>query len=307
MGSNPTPRTIRVTPSVMVPDREKILQYAWHLKKEGYRERTITSRVKLLNGLSRRADLFNPEAVKGAIARLDVTEGRKEILVCVYGSLCRLNNIPFLPPRYQRVERLPFIPQETEIDQLIAGTSRKCSVYLQFLKETGARAGEAWNLRWIDLEFERMAVTLIPEKGSNPRQIKVSSKLFAMLNQLPRRHERVFGPGKLDHFARWFYVKRRDVSQRLGNPRIRRIGFKTLRHWRASTLYHKTRDILLVQRTLGHKDIRNTLVYTHLIDLNEDDFACKAARTLDEASKLIEVGFDFVTEFDGVKLFRERK
>src|SRR6266480_7388472 len=61
-----------------------------------YRERTITSRVKLLNGLSRRADLFNPEAVKGAIARLDVTEGRKEILVCVYGSLCRLNNIPFL-------------------------------------------------------------------------------------------------------------------------------------------------------------------------------------------------------------------
>jgi len=307
VGSNPTPRTSRVTPSVIVPDREKILQYAWHLKKEGYRESTITSRVKLLNGLSRRADLFNPEAVKGAIARLDVSEARKENLVCVYGSLCKLNNILFSPPRYQRVERLPFIPQETEIDQLIAGTSRKCSVYLQLLKETGARAGEAWNVRWIDLDLEKMAVTVILEKGSNPRQIKVSSKLFAMLSQLPRRHERVFGPGKLDHFARWFYVKRRDVSQRLGNPQIRRIGFKTLRHWKASTLYHKTRDILLVQRTLGHKDIRNTLVYTHLIDLNEDDFACKAARTLDEASKLIEVGFDFVTEFDGVKLFRKRK
>ena len=307
MGSNPTPRTSRVTPSVIVPDREKILQYAWHLKKEGYRESTITSRIKLLNGLSRRADLFNPEAVKGAIARLDVTEARKENLVCVYGSLCKLNNIPFSPPRYQRVERLPFIPQETEIDQLIAGTSRKCSVYLQLLKETGARAGEAWNLRWIDLNFEKMAVTLIPEKGSNPRQIKVSSKLFAMLNQLPRRHERVFGPGKLDHFARWFYVKRRDVSQRLENPQIRRIGFKTLRHWRASTLYHKTRDILLVQRTLGHKDIRNTLVYTHLIDSNDDDFACKAAQTLDEASKLIEAGFEYVTEMDDVKLFRKRK
>jgi len=307
VGSNPTPRTSRVTPSVIVPDREKILQYAWHLKKEGYRESTITSRIKLLNGLSRRADLFNPEAVKGAIARLDVTEARKENLVCVYGSLCKLNNIPFSPPRYQRVERLPFIPQETEIDQLIAGTSRKCSVYLQLLKETGARAGEAWNLRWIDLNFEKMAVTLIPEKGSNPRQIKVSSKLFAMLNQLPRRHERVFGPGKLDHFARWFYVKRRDVSQRLENPQIRRIGFKTLRHWRASTLYHKTRDILLVQRTLGHKDIRNTLVYTHLIDSNDDDFACKAAQTLDEASKLIEAGFEYVTEMDDVKLFRKRK
>src|SRR2546426_8823464 len=135
------PRTRRVTPSVIVPDREKILQYAWHLKIEGYGESTITSRVKLLNGLSRRADLFNPEAVKGAIARLNVSEARKENLVCVYGSLCMLNNIPFSPPRYQRVERLPFIPQENEIDQLIAGTSRKCSVYLQFLKETGAGLG----------------------------------------------------------------------------------------------------------------------------------------------------------------------
>jgi len=175
------------------------------------------------------------------------------------------------------------------------------------LKETGARAGEAWNLRWIDLDFEKMAVNLIPEKGSNPRQIKVSSKLFAMLNQLPRRHERVFGPGKLDHFARWFYVKRRDASQRLGNPQIRRIGFKTMRHWRASTLYHKTRDILLVQRTLGHKDIRNTLVYTHLIDFNDDDYTCKGARSLEEASKLIEAGFEYITEIDGVRLFRKRK
>ncbi len=257
-----------VTPVVAVPDREKILQYAWHLKKEGYRESNILSRVKLLNGLSRRADLFNPEAVKGSIARLNVSEARKENLVCVYGSFCKLNNTPFTPPRYQRVERLPYIPQETEIDQLIAGTSRKCSVYLQLLKETGARAGEAWNLRWVDLDHEKTTVTLIPEKGSNPRQIRVSSRLFPMLSQLPRREERVFGPGKLDHFARWFYVKRRDVSRRLGNPRIRMIGFKTLRHWRASTLYHKTRDILLVQSTLGHKDIRNTLVYTHLLSIS---------------------------------------
>ncbi len=253
MGSNPTPRTRRVTQWCLVPNKEKILQYAWHLKKEGYRESTIVSRVKLLNGLSRRADLREPEAVKGAIARLNVSEARKENLVCVYGSFSKLNNIPFSPPRYQRVERLPFIPQENEIDQLIAG------------------------------------------------------KLFAMLNQLPRRDERVFGPGKLDHFARWFYVKRRDVSQRLGNPQIRRIGFKTLRHWRASTLYHRTRDILLVQRTLGHKDIRNTLVYTHLIDFNDDDYACKGARSLEEASKLIEAGFEYVTEIDNTKLFRKRK
>ena len=119
--------------------------------------------------------------------------------------------------------------------------------------------------------------------------------------------DRVFGAGDLDDFARWFYMKRMELAKKLQNPRIRKIGFKTLRHLKASMLYHSTRDILLVMRTLGHKDIRNTLVYTHLIDLVDDDFVCKSAKSLGEASKLIEAGFDYVTELDGVKLFRRRK
>jgi len=32
-----------------------------------------------------------------------------------------------------------------------------------------------------------------------------------------------------------------------------------------------------------------------------------AAQIVDEATKLIEQGFDFVTDVDGVKLFRKRK
>jgi len=58
-------------------------------------------------------------------------------------------------------------------------------------------------------------------------------------------------------------MKRLELAKKLENARMAKIGFKTLRHWKASTLYHQTRDILLVMRTLGHKDIRNTLVYTH--------------------------------------------
>jgi hypothetical protein len=38
-----------------------------------------------------------------------------------------------------------------------------------------------------------------------------------------------------------------------------------------------------------------------------DDYMVKVAKTLDEACKLLEVGFEYVTEMDGVKLFRKRK
>lgn len=54
--------------------------------------------------------------------------------------------------------------------------------------------------------------------------------------------------------------------------------------------YHKTKDILYVMRLLGHKNIKNTLVYTQLIEFKEDEFVCKVAKTVQEASELIENG-----------------
>jgi hypothetical protein len=51
----------------------------------------------------------------------------------------------------------------------------------------------------------------------------------------------------------------------------------------------------------------NTLVYTHLINFDREDFICKTAKELQEARALIKAGFEYVTEMDGVKLFRKRK
>jgi hypothetical protein len=64
---------------------------------------------------------------------------------------------------------------------------------------------------------------------------------------------------------------------------------------------------LLVKQSLGHKQIENTLIYTQLINLNEDEWICKGATTKEEAIKLVEAGFEFVTEIDNAKLFKKRK
>ncbi|MCS7142164.1 MAG: hypothetical protein NZ888_08320, partial [Candidatus Nitrosocaldus sp.] len=78
--------------------------------------------------------------------------------------------------------------------------------------------------------------------------------------------------------------------------------------WKATTEYAKTRDILHVMRMLGHKSIKNTLIYTHLVEgLKEDEFICKVARTPEEIAQLIEAGFEYVCEHDGLKFFRRRK
>jgi hypothetical protein len=71
--------------------------------------------------------------------------------------------------------------------------------------------------------------------------------------------------------------------------------------------YHKTKDILHVMQFLGHKNITNTLKYTQLVNFQSDDYVCKVAKTLTEATQLIEAGLGYITEMENIKLFRKRK
>jgi integrase len=221
--------------------------------------------------------------------------------------------IRFEKPRYRRIDKIPFIPSQLEVDQLIAGVGKKMSTFLRLLSETGMRVGEAWNLKWTDIDCERAVVNVTPEKGSNARQLKISNQLIAIMNQLPRKQEPIFRNPSVDPIRslkchrKNFEKQRRRVADRLQNPRIQAISFKSLRHWKATTEYHKTRDILHVMTILGHKNIQNTLVYTHLIKFEGDEYVCKIAKTVDDAKVMVEDGFDYVTDIEGMKLFRKRK
>ena len=82
---------------------------------------------------------------------------------------------------------------EKEINSLIAGCGKKVAASLQLIKETGMRIGEAWRLRWIDIDEESRTIRCRPEKGGNPWLFKVSGRLIAMLNTLPKTSDRVFG------------------------------------------------------------------------------------------------------------------
>jgi hypothetical protein len=71
--------------------------------------------------------------------------------------------------------------------------------------------------------------------------------------------------------------------------------------------YHKSKDILHVMRLLGHRNIKNTLVYTQLINSDEEDYISKVAWTLDEICKLVESEFQYVCDFENGKVFRKPK
>jgi integrase len=129
-----------------------------------------------------------------------------------------------------------------------------------------------------------------------------------MLLTMPRKSDCIFWSYPLYGYRTCFTRQRKKAAIKLGNPRLLQITFHTFRHWKATMEYHRTKDILYVMRLLGHKSIKNTLVYTQLIDFPEnDEFVCKVAKNVQEASQLIESGFEYVCAINEEKLFRKRK
>ena len=105
-----------------------------------------------------------------------------------------------------------------------------------------------------------------------------------------------------------FNAQRKRSAEKLGNPRLLKIHFHTLRHWKATMEYHRTKDILYVMKLLGHKNIANTLIYTQLIEFEGDDkYYSAVAQNLEEAQKLIEIGFEYVCDHENMMLFGKRK
>jgi integrase len=297
--------------TAQTPDeaRGRLIDYAWWMKKQGYAESTIASRIKLLRILvGRGADLNFPESIKEALARQKWVEKRKINAADAYTCFLRMHSLSWEPPRYKVIQQLPFVPTEKEIDQLIASSSRRLVPLLQLLKETGVRIGEAVRLRWTDVDFENKTVRVTPEKGSNARVLPISNSLKAMLTELQAASmsDKLF-PSTVRDLRRAYQRQRKRIAAKLRNPRIDKITFHTFRHFKGTMEYHKTKDILHVMQVLGHRNIKNTLIYVQLVDFKEDEYVSKAATTVEEACRLVDAGFEHVCEMNGVQIFRKRK
>lgn len=289
------------------------LEYAWWLKKQGYKDETIRCDTNALRILEQRgATLLDAETVKDTISKQKWSGNRKRNVINAYALYLKMHGLEWEKPRFQITQKMPFIPTESELDALIAGCGRKTSTFLQLLKETAIRSGEAKRLQWINLDIERRIVTLNdPEKNSNARMWKVSQKLVGMLEALPHNSQRIFGDGPINGLKSTFTRTRRRIADKLQNPRIASISLHTFRHWKATMLYHQTRDPYYVKSFLGHKSLRSTEIYINiektLFEPGSDEFTVKATDKPEEIKMLLETGFEYVCQKDDLAFLRKRK
>ena len=284
-----------------------IIQYMAWLEKEGYYKDSVYP--KLIKRLIKRgANLMDPENVKETIAKTTWKDSVKMLAIFAYDIMAtKILKITWMPPKYKQKETLPFVPDEQELDQLIAGCrSHRMATFLQTLKETFADPGEILGLQWKDLSGNILSINN-PVKGHSAGQVQISNRLAAMLNNLPKTSTRIFPTTYASIYTTFWKMKKR-VAHQLQNPRLRQIELRSFRHWGGSMIAHYTNgNVLTVQKMLRHKCILSSMKYIHMIHLKDDEFEVTSATDVEEAKKVLEAGFEYVTQKDGIMLFKKPK
>ncbi len=209
--------------------------------------------------------------------------------------------------RYQRSNRIPKVPSKEAIDKIIARATWKKATIFSVLRDTGMAPAELHKTRLRDIDLDRGLIQAVGLKGHKPRVLKLKPSTLAMLKKYLAKHSGEYPFPTRKAMADGWRRARDKVAEKLQDPTLKTIRLYDLRHYFGTMLYHKTKDIVYVKRALGHRNIQNTLIYTHLINFSREEFTVKVASNIEEATALVEQGFQYVTEMDDKKIFKRPK
>jgi len=309
-GYNQLTMPTTVTHSFSAKHTAEIVNILLQMKNNGLSDYTIKNTSKLLTFLDKHADLNNPDQVKTVIAT-HTSNNYKRNLCFAYEKYAQLCNIKWQKPHYRQDRNIRKIPTSEKLEMIIAKAGRTLSIKLRISKECGLRPIELQNLKVKDIDTEQRLIYPTTAKHGTARALKISANLTTLLQSHIITHklnpnDKLF-KGDAETYGNAYRETRNALATKLQDPTIQQIKLYDFRHYYATTLYAKTRDILYVKQQLGHTNINNTLIYTQLINLNEEEWTTRIANNVKEDQQLIENGFEYVTERDGIKIYRKRK
>jgi integrase len=204
------------------------------------------------------------------------------------------------------------MPNQRKNRNDIADCGQTLAIKASIIMKAGLRPVELHNLKVKDFDHEQRILYPSTAKNGAPRKIKIDQSLADLIKahivRNNRQQNETIFKGNPVATGDQFRETRNRVADKLNDQSLRTVRLYDLRHYFATTDYCKFQDIKRTQYLMGHKHSSTTDIYTHLLDNGEEnEFTCKTASNLKEATQLIESGFQYITEMDGVKIFKKRK
>lgn len=286
----------------------KVINTINQIKANGKAENTIKSAFYTLRRLNRETDLMNPEAVKTHIANLKVSNSTKQKLINNYEYFCKTNKLQWEKPTYHWDAKIPIIPLKQNVESIISAATMKTATVFILLAETGLEGAELHNIKRKDIDTEQGIITAAGNKGHRGRSFKLKQQTAEALRTYLHKYTKDQPFPRPQIMAEAWRDARRRAAEKLNKPELKQILLKSLRNYSAAQLYYATQDPWRIMLHLGHKKLDTTQHYiSGMIPQGEAEFTCKTAKTIEEATALIEAGFQYVTEMEGIKIFRKRK
>ncbi len=227
--------------------------------------------------------LIRAPSATSTVGRRVATFRRFFTWACRQG-LCRSNPIaersPLRGPR--RLPR-PIREQHEQrsLDAAIAAAPQPYRLIFTILRETGMRVGEVLELRWGDVTLDggREALrvrepkngverTVVLGPTATPRTVRGLRAARRVVGRTPADYELVFRSNRGTRVSydalHYQWAKLCTTAGLVDATGVPRYTPHQLRHTRGSDLIAQGQRIEIVQRVLGHRDIRSTLGYAEL-------------------------------------------
>jgi len=218
----------------------------------------------------------NPRAVDLVLAQPQ-WKGQVKFIQAAYNHFREANNIRAkLTVKRDRRRQLPILTPENTLQQSLGLLKTlRWTTYFRLRYETGPRPQEPFWLEKQDVNFDRQLVRYKTAKGSGDtieRELPISPLCTEQLRTLiadKAATDYVFTkplvPDKpLDYKDAEEVMRRTRGQLQHAGYNVQGLNLYVYRHAFATRLYHATKELALVQRALGHRNIEDTMIYIHL-------------------------------------------
>lgn len=188
----------------------------------------------------------------------------------------KLPAIPVLPkvkvPKISDSKKWDWLRTEESAVLLDAAADDFERAMFMFAIHTGARLGEQLAIRWRDVDFKHMNVTIpralvrgeyLPPKSGHGREVPMTAGLAAALKKIKRDRDLIFSDaeGKPLPYDNPSYR----LDKALKRAELRHIRWHDLRHTFCSQLASAGVPLRQIQEWAGHSSITVTERYSHLV------------------------------------------
>jgi integrase len=302
----------------------KIQQVELYLQRKAKAEVTITTYIKALKQIAKRANLNNTAEVELAIANYKkenkepASNRWKNQCVTAYKHYCKLFKITWEDPPHYKIDEKSIQPPSTEkCLMLMASAKGKLSLKIGISTETGLRpvevTGEPKGLLVKDIHTDTQTITPTSAKGCNARPpIKISTELNIRLqthiirNSL-KPNDRLFKELPKSYTSNFSKLRTR-LAEKLKDPALASVRLYDLRHAYITKLLRKTQNAEIVRQKVGHKRLNTTQKYIHLTIDDNGEYIVESTTDQKRADELLAQGFNYcLTTPDGYMKFRKPK